>query len=94
MYYDFEHRDPPAFVAQQTYVDVPMGVVRLAGDLVLLPKLWNGTLGPIVFESEYERGGHFAAWERPDAVVGDLRRMFGRGGGAFGCVRGKSGYEE
>ncbi len=60
----------------------------------MLPKLWNQTLGPVVFESEYERGGHFAAWERPEEVVEDLRKMFGVGGGAFAVVRGKSGYED
>lgn len=93
MYYDFEHSDPPIFEAQKEYADVPLGIVRFANDLVLLPKLWNQTLGLIVFESEYEKGGHFAAWERPDAVIGDLRMMFGRGGGAFGCVEGRNGYE-
>jgi len=93
MYYDFEHSDPPVFVAQQAYSDVPMGIARFSNDLVLLPKLWAHTLGPIVFESQYEDGGHFAAWERPDAVVKDLRAMFGKGGGAYGCVEGKSGHD-
>jgi hypothetical protein len=45
-------------------------------DLVLLPKSWNHTLGPIVHEAEHERGGHFAAWEQPGAIVADLRLMF------------------
>ena len=49
-------------------------------------------MGPVVFESEYESGGHFAAWERPDAIVKDLREMFGKGGGAHGCVEGREGY--
>ena len=49
-------------------------------------------MGPVVFESEYESGGHFAAWERPKAIVGDLRKMFGKGGGAYGCVEGRQGY--
>jgi len=46
-----------------------------------------------VFESEYESGGHFAAWERPEAVVKDLRKMFGKSGGAYGVVAEKDGYE-
>lgn len=49
-------------------------------------------MGPVVYESEHERGGHFAAWERPDAIAGDLQRMFGRGGGAFGVVENRVGY--
>jgi len=49
--------------------------------LVSLPKLWNQSLGPIIFESEHEAGGHFAAWERPDAIITDLRNMFRKNGG-------------
>ncbi len=49
-------------------------------------------MGPVVFESEHERGGHFAAWEQQDAIAGDLKRMFRRGGGAFGVVGGREGY--
>ena len=46
----------------------------------------------LVSESEHENGGHFPAHEKPEELVGDLRRMFGRGGGAFGVVQGKDGY--
>ncbi|KAF2865468.1 Alpha/Beta hydrolase protein [Massariosphaeria phaeospora] len=92
IYYVMEHAQPHAFAASQTYSPVPLGVSRFAKDLLLLPRRWNATLGPVVFEREYERGGHFAGWERPDALVGDLRVMFGKGGGAYGVVEGKSGY--
>jgi hypothetical protein len=46
----------------------------------------------IVFESEHEAGGHFAAYEKPDEPVGDLRTMFGRSGPAAGVVSGCPGY--
>ena len=46
----------------------------------------------LVFESEHEHGGHFAAHEKPEALVGDLRKMFARNGPAFGVVKGKNGY--
>lgn len=94
IYYDNEHRDPPVFAAAQAYSDVPLGISRFPQDLILLPKLWNHTLGPVVYEREYERGGHFAAWERPDAIVEDLRTMFGKDGGAYNVVKGKSGFSE
>ncbi|CAG9989507.1 unnamed protein product [Clonostachys byssicola] len=93
-YYALEHSDPPAFAASQRYVDVPLGIARFAGDTVLLPKLWSQTLGPVVYESEYSKGGHFAAWERPEDIVKDLRAMFGKGGVAGGCVTGKSGFDD
>ena len=49
-------------------------------------------MGPIVFEKEHEKGGHFAAWERPDAIVDDLRTIFGKDGGAYNLIKGKSGF--
>ncbi|PVH99874.1 alpha/beta-hydrolase [Periconia macrospinosa] len=79
-YYAMEHDEPPAFVGAAEYVDVPLGISRFQNDLIVLPKMWNKTLGPIVFEEEHARGGHFAAWERPDAIVKDLRAMFAKGG--------------
>ncbi|KAI8657125.1 EHN domain-containing protein [Fusarium keratoplasticum] len=75
VYYAMEHSKPPAFAAAAEYVDIPLGISRFSNDLVLLPKLWNQTLGPIVYEVEYVKGGHFAAWERPDAIIQDLRAM-------------------
>ena len=38
----------------------------------------------IVFESEHEVGGHFAAYEQPEALVDDLRKMFDKSGPAAG----------
>ena len=54
---------------------------------------WARTIGNVVFESEHESGGHFAAHEKPEALVSDLRKMFGKGGPAYGVVNGKDGYE-
>ena len=50
------------------------------------------TLGRLVFESEHDEGGHFASIEKPALLVDDIRRMFGKGGPAFGVVEGKNGY--
>lgn len=46
----------------------------------------------IVFVSEHDNGGHFAAYEKPNELAGDLRKMFGKGGPAFEVVKGKNGY--
>ena len=72
--------------------DVKLGIARFPKELATSPKEWNSSMGPVVFESEHESGGHFAAWEKPEAIVGDLRVMFGKNGGAFGAVSGKTGY--
>ena len=45
-----------------------------------------------MFQNDHAKGGHFAAYERPEDLVGDLRKMFGKGGPAFGVVPGKNGY--
>lgn len=49
-------------------------------------------IGKLVFESEHEAGGHFAAFEQPESIAEDLRKMFGKGGPAYGVVSGKDGY--
>ncbi|KAH9979713.1 alpha/beta-hydrolase [Russula compacta] len=71
---------------------VPVGVSFFAKELVRLPRAWLHASARIVFESEHNAGGHFAAYENPDALVGDLRKMFGRSGPAAGVVPGCTGY--
>jgi hypothetical protein len=71
---------------------VKLGFSRFPRDLEVVPDIWARTLGPTVFERVHESGGHFAAYERPDKLVEDVREMFGKGGGAFGVVQGRSGY--
>lgn len=46
----------------------------------------------MVFEAEHDKGGHFAAHEQPELLVGDLRKMFGKGGPVYGVVTGRDGY--
>ena len=72
---------------------VKLGLGYFPKDLDVPPKRWGRTLGPVVYERQHEDGGHFAAHERPEALVGDLNGMFGRGGGAFGAVEGSEGYD-
>lgn len=94
IYYEEQQReDGGSFRQAMKYCDVPLGIAHFPKELTIWPKLWHRTLGPIVHESEWEYGGHFASWERPEAIVKDLREMFGRKGGAEGVVRGASGFE-
>ena len=48
-----------------------------------MPHTWGRTLGPVAFESQKAKGGHFAAHEIPDEIVSDLRKMFGKGGACY-----------
>ncbi|ROW05807.1 hypothetical protein VMCG_05122 [Cytospora schulzeri] len=66
---------------------VPLGLSYFRRDLVVPPNTWGSTLGPVVFEKRHEDGGHFAAFERPEKLVDDLRTMFGKEGGAASVVK-------
>jgi hypothetical protein len=46
----------------------------------------------VVFESEHDAGGHFAAYEKPEVLASDLRKMFGKGGPAAGVVPEHDGF--
>ncbi|KAH9037738.1 Alpha/Beta hydrolase protein [Lactarius hengduanensis] len=61
---------------------VPVGLSCFSKDLVQFPR------AKVMFESEHEVGGHFAAYEQPEALVSDLRKMFGKSGHAVGVVPG------
>ncbi|KAL0562600.1 hypothetical protein V5O48_019485 [Marasmius crinis-equi] len=70
---------------------IPFGCSIFRGDLAPAPKSWL-TDHNVVFYEGHERGGHFAAHEVPELLVEDLRKMFGKGGPAYGVVSGKDGY--
>ncbi|RPD56178.1 alpha/beta-hydrolase [Lentinus tigrinus ALCF2SS1-6] len=72
--------------------NVPLGISYFPGEVVHPPRSWSHMLGKIVFQGEHEKGGHFAAHEVPDALAGDLRKMYGKGGPAYGVVPGRDGY--
>jgi len=71
---------------------IPMGVSFFPKELANLPRAWVRANGNVVFTSEQKRGGHFASHEQPEALVSDLRKMFGKGGPAAGVVPGRTGY--
>ncbi|KAF7897871.1 uncharacterized protein EAF01_008837 [Botrytis porri] len=100
IYYEFTHTQPGEGKVTRDDVSNYIGEVKLGltfnpKELVVLPKTWGRTLGDVVFESDNleEGGGHFYAHEKPKLLARDLRGMFGKGGGAFGVVKGKNGYD-
>lgn len=79
----YENMNAGVHAAAGGYVPhVPLGLSYFPRDVVVPPSTWGHTLGPVVFEKRHEDGGHFAAYERPEKLVEDLRTMFGKGGGA------------
>jgi len=53
---------------------------------------WLRAQAKIVFESKHEVGRHFTAYEQPEALVSDLRKMFGKSGPAASVVPGCTSY--
>jgi len=76
---DAIHRDRTG----QWIPKVKLGLLHAPKEITVVPKTWGRTLGPVVFESEKTKGGHFAAHEIPGEVVKDLRIMFGKGGPCY-----------
>ncbi|PFH54044.1 hypothetical protein AMATHDRAFT_73058 [Amanita thiersii Skay4041] len=90
IYYEVAHLDSNTFTSIES-TSTPMGYSFFPKELIKLPKKWVKTSN-LVFEGDHDRGGHFAAYEVPDLLVGDLRKMFGKGGPAANAVPGQSGY--
>ncbi|KAJ8587264.1 alpha/beta-hydrolase [Rhizopogon salebrosus TDB-379] len=72
--------------------NIPMGTSHFPKELVVIPAAWFRKINKVVFESHHKTGGHFAATERPEELVQDVRNMFARGSAAFAIVPGKTGY--
>ncbi|KAH9029793.1 alpha/beta-hydrolase [Lactarius deliciosus] len=89
IYYELAHAGQVLSFPKTT---VPVGLSYFPKDLVQFPRVWLRAQAKIVFESEHEVGGHFAAYEQPEALVTDLRKMFGESGPAAGVVPGCDGY--
>jgi len=54
-------------------VDAPTGHAVYPLELLQTPRAWGEKKYNLVYWSEQERGGHFAAFERPEPFVNDLR---------------------
>jgi microsomal epoxide hydrolase len=72
--------------------EVKLAVAHFKRELIKLPFLWCRSMGSVVRESEFECGGHFAAWEVPELLAADVRSFLGKRGQAYAAVTGKNGY--
>ncbi|MFG3704723.1 epoxide hydrolase family protein [Micromonospora sp. NPDC047670] len=75
LYYEtFHPATPPANQRSRT----PTGVAVFPGDTVLPVRRLAERDNHIIHWQEFDRGGHFAAMEQPDLLVGDIRAFFGQ----------------
>jgi pimeloyl-ACP methyl ester carboxylesterase len=58
-------------------VEVPVAVSAFPDELYQAPRSWAERAFPkLVYYNRLEKGGHFAAWEQPEAFVRELRAGF------------------
>jgi len=92
IYYEATHQSVPGleYVSRdrtQEYIpNVKVGLCYAPKELTVLPRNWGRTLGPIVYEGQHEKGGHFLAHENPEAIAGDLKAMFAEHGPCAGLL--------
>ncbi|EMD39697.1 hypothetical protein CERSUDRAFT_92190 [Gelatoporia subvermispora B] len=73
--------------------NIPLGLSSFPKELVITPVCeWARANANIVSETEHEHGGHFASHEQPEKLANDVRKMYMKGGPAYGVVSGKDGY--
>lgn len=59
-------------------IPLPVGVSAFPKEIIPAPRKWFERHCPkLVHWGEPEKGGHFAAWEQPEAFVAELRAAFG-----------------
>ncbi len=58
-------------------IDLPVAVSAFPREILPTPRKWaERNYRNLVHWGEMDRGGHFAAWEQPDAFVAELRTAF------------------
>jgi len=58
-------------------VAIPVAVSMFPDDIDAPPRSWAEKAYPkLIFYKAHDKGGHFAAWEQPAALVADLRAAF------------------
>jgi pimeloyl-ACP methyl ester carboxylesterase len=60
-------------------VPIPAAVTVLPGKQYQAPRSWAEQAYPnLIYFNQVDKGGHFAAWERPELFSAEVRRRFGR----------------
>ena len=60
----------------RNYVKPPTGVSVFPEEITMVPRVWAETKANVIFWAEHDKGGHFAAWERPEELVGDITKFY------------------
>ncbi|MGH8825239.1 MAG: epoxide hydrolase family protein [Jiangellaceae bacterium] len=74
IYYESMHTAPAGAGGWEKPAQTPTGVAAFAEDIAI--RRYGEASYNIVHWSDFDRGGHFAAMEAPDLLVGDVRECF------------------
>ncbi len=71
-----ESREHPLHLKPGQRISPPCGIVHLPAEIPMPPRSWAERAFNIVHWTKLDRGGHFAAWEVPELLAGDVRDFF------------------
>jgi pimeloyl-ACP methyl ester carboxylesterase len=75
LYYE-AWRDQATPILTPGYIDAPTGYASFPHEISRPPREWVARAYNLQRYTEFERGGHFAAMEQPEALVEDVRAFF------------------
>ena len=76
LYYETMHTEGMLGRNVPGYVETPTGFASFAKDNFTPPREWVARAYNLQRFTEFERGGHFAALERPEELVTEIREFF------------------
>jgi microsomal epoxide hydrolase len=56
-------------------INKPLGFSWFPKEIAPVPRVWAATTGDLVFWRQHEKGGHFAALEVPEVLLGDFEEF-------------------
>jgi pimeloyl-ACP methyl ester carboxylesterase len=73
----WENKLASFFAVKGVSAAVPVAVSVFPDELYPAPRSWSERAYPkLIFYKKHDKGGHFAAWEQPQAISEDLRAAF------------------
>lgn len=89
---DLNYMSLEQILAARAPQSVRFAVAQFREEIIMWPMAWYRSIGDVVQETEYDHGGHFAAWEVPGLLASDIKRFLGNNGPAYGAAANRDGY--
>jgi pimeloyl-ACP methyl ester carboxylesterase len=77
LYWDTTNKLPPGGFFDVRGIQLPVAVSAFAEEIYQAPQSWTQKAYPkLIHYDKLPKGGHFAAWEQPEAFVSEMRAAF------------------